>query len=156
MTNLYIYGTGEHACKVIRYAEMLNLKIVGLVDEKINSDFRIKNIPIVLKDDIISGGNFRKIFVAVGNPTVRSRITAEFVSNNWDIVSLIHPMSYVAKDVIHGKGVLISAGAIVETNVKLGDGVIVDIGALVDHDACISDYVHVKPGEVVKSRETKG
>ena len=85
------------------------------------------------------------VFVAIGNAKTRERIRTS-LKGKANIVTLIHPKSVIADDVVLGKGTVIMAGAIVNSSASIGDGCIVNTGASVDHDDIIGDYVHVSVG----------
>lgn len=76
----------------------------------------------------------------------RLAISALMVGLDIQLMTLVHPSAYVARDAILGQGVQILANATVCTHARLGDGVIVNTGASVDHDGVIGAGTHIGPG----------
>ena len=86
------------------------------------------------------------VIVAIGNAAIRQRIQEKYEAEGVNVVTLIHPFSYVASDVLIGSGSVIMAGAVVQTGTKLGKGVIVNTSSSIDHDNEIGDYCHIAVG----------
>ena len=59
---------------------------------------------------------------------------------------LIHPKAAVGEKVLIGKGTVIMAGAVVNSDTEIGRGCIVNTCASVDHDCRIGAFVHVSVG----------
>lgn len=152
MDKVYIYGTGEHARKVFQAAVLSGVVVKGFIDQEIKGGKQYQDLPIYLLDEVMSSDERGCVFIAIGNPDVRQRMIQKFLENNWQIINLIHPKSYLAPDVKMGKGIFIGAGAIIESATVIEDGVIVDVGAIIDHDCYVSKFTHIKPGIVLNSK----
>ena len=87
-----------------------------------------------------------EFFVAIGNSTVRERITKELLSHNARIATLIHPAATVADSAVIGRGTVVVAGAVINPDARIGEGVIVNTCASVDHDCVIEAYAHISVG----------
>jgi sugar O-acyltransferase (sialic acid O-acetyltransferase NeuD family) len=84
--------------------------------------------------------------IAIGNGEVRRK---------WDMWAsglgrrspvLVHPQAVIGKHLIAmAPGVVVCAGAIITTNVRLGRHVHINLGVTVGHDAVVEDYVTVNP-----------
>lgn len=85
-------------------------------------------------------------FVAIGNPSVRSRLMEQLEQSKKKLPVLVHPNAVVAEDVKVGIGTVIVAGAVVNPGAKIGKGCIINTCSSVDHDCIIGDYVHVSVG----------
>lgn len=85
-------------------------------------------------------------FVAIGNPSIRQRVTEEVEREQGQIAVLIHPSAVVGDDVGIGNGTAIMAGAVLNSGTVIGKSVIINTASSVDHDCCIGDYVHVSVG----------
>ena len=79
--------------------------------------------------------------VAIGNASIRARIQKEL-----DTVTLIHPNATIGRRVTIGKGSVVMAGAVINSDTVIGDGCIINTAASVDHDCVIEDFVHVAVG----------
>lgn len=86
------------------------------------------------------------IIVAVGEASVRRRLTEKMLQEGHSIPILIHPAAVIADDVAICAGTVVMAGAVINPGVRLGKGVIVNTCSSIDHDCKIGDYVHVSVG----------
>ena len=151
MDQLFIVGTGSHARKIFHYAVALRQTVAGFVDENVTAVSPVVGVPVTHPATLGRATKGQAIFVAVGHPDVRKRLMDKFSSLGWALPALVHPSAWVAPDALLEAGVLVAAGAVVETACSIGRGAIVDIGAVVDHDCRIGALYHVKPGEVLAS-----
>ena len=145
MNNLLIIGAGEHGMVAKETAESMNIfdKIDFLDD---NVSFAIGKFEDYIKfiDD------YKNIFVALGNTNLRLNWIEKLSNTEYDLVNLIHDKSYVSKSVKLDDGIIIEAGAIVNSNAVIEKGVIISIGALVDHNAYIESGCHIRAGATIK------
>jgi sugar O-acyltransferase (sialic acid O-acetyltransferase NeuD family) len=81
------------------------------------------------------------VIVAIGNASIRKKIHKKVGEDR--LTTLIHPQSVISRRVTIGKGTVVMAGAIVNSDTKIGEGCIINTGASVDHDCSIGDFVHV-------------
>ncbi|SHH03859.1 acetyltransferase [Pedobacter caeni] len=88
-------------------------------------------------------------FVAIGENKIRRKIIEFLISENIEIVNAIHPLAYLSKKSVIGKGVMLSVGAKINACAELGTGVICNTGSVVEHECKIGDYVHIAPGVVI-------
>lgn len=86
------------------------------------------------------------IFVAIGDSTVREKITKQLEDSNKNIPILIHPNATVASDVTIGRGTVVAAGAVINPGTVIGKGCIINTCSSVDHDCIVDDFVHVAVG----------
>jgi len=150
-TSILIYGASGHA-RVVTDIILLSKKydIVGYIDdtaEKKGEKFENSRILGTkdLLDDLKSNG-IKKAFVAVGDNKGRSKICKLLLEKGFELINLIHPKAVVAKDVKIGFGVVVMAGAIINSGSTIGNNVIVNTGATVDHDCNLMEGAHISPG----------
>ena len=86
------------------------------------------------------------MIVAIGNPHIREKIQKQLDNAKKKIPVLIHPKAAVGEKVLIGKGTVIMAGAVVNSDTEIGRGCIVNTCASVDHDCRIGAFVHVSVG----------
>ena len=94
------------------------------------------------------------VIVAIGNASIRKKIHKKVGEDR--LTTLIHPQSVISRRVTIGKGTVVMAGAIVNSDTKIGEGCIINTGASVDHDCSIGDFVHVSVGAHVAGTVTVG
>lgn len=153
---LIIIGAGGHGLVVADIAKQNGYqKIVFLDDNK----EKVYDYPIIGNSSEAVKYRDSNFFVAIGNNSVRGHFVTALEEKDINVISLIHPSSIIAGDVVIGNGTVIMAGAIVNCKSKIGKGVILNTGCTVDHENIIGDYVHLSPGchtsgQVVIQKET--
>ncbi len=86
------------------------------------------------------------VIVAVGNNSARQKIVTELKDYGIKYTSCIHPRAVIAGEVKMGMGVMVMAGAVINTGAIIGDHSIINTGATIDHDCILEDFVHISPG----------
>lgn len=144
MNKLIIIGAGGHGKVVADIAKLTGYSEILFLDDFNTSGF-CGDYPVVGKCDSVEtmDGDF---FVAIGNAEVRKRVFEKIISNNKNLVTLIHPNAIIGENVTIGKGSLIVAGAVINPSTVIGEGCIVNTCASIDHDNIIGDFVHVAVG----------
>ena len=148
MKKLWIIGAGGHGKVVADIAEKTEHyeEIAFLDDGKAAGEtcgrYVIRG---TLSDGLrqIDGSEF---FVAVGNASVRRRITKQLKDAGAEIPVLIHPDAVIAEDCRIREGTVVMAGTVINSGCQIGKGVIVNTGASVDHDNIIGDFSHISVG----------
>lgn len=147
MNRLIFIGASGHGKVCADIAEKMGYKDIFFLDD--NNELLFCGEYSVVG----STENFRKylnsstsFFIAIGNPSIRQRITEEVEKENGQIATLIHPNAIIGNDVQIGRGSVAMAGAILNPGTIIGKSVIINTASSVDHDCCIGDYVHVSVG----------
>ena len=146
MKKLIIIGAGGHgkvaadiALKMACYSEVLFLD-----DNRIGA---VNSVPVIGKvNEYKDFKNDAVYFVAIGNAAVRKRFVDMLEESGLEVVSLIHPSACIAKNVQIGKGAIVMAGAVVNSDTVIGRGVILNTASSVDHDNVIEEYAHIAVG----------
>jgi len=86
------------------------------------------------------------VIVAVGNNSARQKIVTELKGYGIKYTNSIHPRAVIAGDVKMGVGVMVMAGAVINTGAIIGDHSIINTGATIDHDCILADFIHISPG----------
>lgn len=141
---LVIIGAGGHAKVCYDIAKLMNQwnKIILLDDNPENDYFKIAG-SIDDSSKYINGSEF---FVALGNNNTREKITNELTELEATIITLIHPNSIIASDVIIDEGTVVMAGVVINSATQIGKGCIINTSSSIDHDNTIKNYVHISPG----------
>lgn len=138
--NLLIIGAGGHGKCCYEIAE--RMKCFDLIDFVDDSAVSVLNKFVVGKQSDIK--NLRKqydcAFVAIGNNSVRKKISKEIEELGFKLVNLIDPGAFVSSYADLGKGIVIFPNATVETESRIEDGCIVSANSVVHHDAKIKEY----------------
>ncbi|MEQ8168294.1 MAG: acetyltransferase [Candidatus Eremiobacterota bacterium] len=153
MKNILIFGASGHGKVIIDIVEKEHIyNISGLIDDNKNlpvdfSGYRLLGttdeiIHIIKKCNIYGG------IVAIGDNWIRSKIVNKIreILPDFIFVNTIHPSAQIARNVTTGKGCVVMAGAVINSDTRTGDFCIINTGSSVDHDNIIEDYASIAPG----------
>lgn len=146
MKRLLIIGAGGHGRAVAEAVQMAAAwQIAGFIDDGDPPRPPFGEVPLLGKLSLLEQGRSLAdaVIVAIGNNQARERLLARAAKFGFEIVSICHPMSYVAPSAGLGAGCAVMAGAVVGTEAVIGQGVIVNCGGVVDHHCHIGDFGHV-------------
>ena len=148
---LAIIGSGGFAREVYALTLSSGFDAIGFIDN--NDD---QNLPkpilgheqelLYLKDKY----NLDAVFIAVGNPSTRSRIHGDIK----DLIAqptLIHPSSTVLSNEI-GSGTVVYPNATVMNDCTIGNNCIINAGVTLGHDTKISNFCNINPGANIAGR----
>ena len=96
-------------------------------------------------------GEFRYGFVAIGNPTLRRKLTEQLQYNCITSAILVHPKAYVSSSAQLQKGCCVEPNATVQAGVVVAKSSFIASGAVVRHDAFVGEFCHVDYNAVVES-----
>ena len=97
-------------------------------------------------------GDNAEIHIALGNPFMREKIAKEMLDGSAKILSAIHPSAEIAWSAILGVGLMIGAGAIVNSNANVGNFCILNTRSIVEHDVELGEFGCISPGACVGGR----
>ncbi|MCA8961667.1 MAG: acetyltransferase [Planctomycetes bacterium] len=157
MRPLLIYGSGGHAKVIWDIATLQpDVEVEQVVDDAPTRRGRSFRGTIIEGPEQIDAARTPFGVVAIGNNAVRERLAARLSQRGVALLSLAHPRSVVARDVVLGEGTVVMAGAILNPSCRVGPLAIINTGATVDHDASIGTSVHIAPGVHVAGDVTIG
>lgn len=148
MKTLAILGAGGHGKVVADAAICAGWSEIAFFDDSYASTCRVGpwNVVGTNAEFRLRAGDFEGVTVAIGDSRTRLAWIDESLIKSSNLVSIVHPFSYVSRHAQIGAGSMILAGAVVNPFARLGRGCIVNSGATVDHDCELADAVHVSPG----------
>ena len=140
--------------EVIELCELCNIKITGIIDNKLKEDYC--GYPIIGTDadapKLFDKFRTTPLILSPDLPTTRKKIADYYEALGYTFISLISPKAEVSKSVIFGKGVIIQTSVNVSANTRLGNFVRLNTKANIMHDCIIDDYTTVAPSAVVLGR----
>ena len=83
---------------------------------------------------------------AIGNNTVRKRVSESMDTMGLKAFSLIDPAALIFPDVVIGAGSFIAAQSIISASARIGRHVVVNFNCSVGHDVIMGDFAHICPG----------
>ena len=157
MTSIAILGSGGHGKVVAEIAELSGYqKVVFFDDNKDMDSFESWEIQGDTKNLISQLSIFDACIVAIGDNKIRMEKTKLLLSNNANIVSLIHPFSSVSDLAKLKKGTVVMAGAVINPFVNIGISCIVNTNSTIEHDCLIGDGVHISPNVAIAGNVSIG
>jgi sugar O-acyltransferase (sialic acid O-acetyltransferase NeuD family) len=135
-----IIGAGDHGAVV---ADILGERAAGFVDDAaVLQGTTVLGLRVFASLDEIEHDG---VIVAIGDNTLRRRLTEHAVRAGESLATAIHPSASVARSAAIAAGTMLCAGSIVLPRATLGHGVILNTKASVDHDCVVGDFVHLAP-----------
>lgn len=144
MDELVIIGASGHGKVVADIAQKNGYKDIVFLDDD-PGKLSCGGYPVVGKISKVFDMD-RKCFVAIGNTRIRKKIQEKISEAGIVIVSLIHPNSVIADDVILESGTVVMAGAVINSGTVIGRGCIVNTCSSLDHDCKIGSFCHIAVG----------
>ncbi|MBS4534479.1 acetyltransferase [Clostridium sp. D2Q-14] len=148
MSKLMILGAGGHGKVVAETAELMNKwDEIAFLDDNIELK-EVNGYKVIgkLKEYKLYKNGYQYAFVAIGDNELRLNLINELLKIGFKIPILIHPFTSISDKVHLGKGSVIMAGAVINTNSIIGKGCIINTSSSIDHDCILKDGVHVSPG----------
>ncbi len=146
-----ILGAGGHARVIVETLRLLNIKILGLIDEMEHSDKNRFGLPILGNESFLESVDKTITYLinGIGNISIRKMLYEKFTNKGFKFFSLIHPSAIVANDVILGEGVQVFPRVVINPGTRIGDNVIINTGSIVEHDCQVDAHVHISPGAIL-------
>ena len=149
---LYIVGAGGHG-KVISQALVASKRtITAFLDEDNDKQGKtLMNIPILdLKATLLTRKPTNtELANGIGLGSKRKQQFNNLKRRRFKFISLSHPSSIIANDVMMEPGVQIMAGAVLQPGTMIGPNVVLNTGCRVDHDCNIEAHSFIAPGVVI-------
>lgn len=151
MQDIVILGAGGGSRSFLWLLETVNEErpawnILGFVDE--NPALHGKThceLPVLGGFDWFQG---RKTLVAhgVGSPAVRRRFVQKAQERGLEFARAIAPDVRHSKFVTFGEGVLVCAGTLLTSHIKIGNHCLINLSCTIGHDSVMDDYCTLAPG----------
>ncbi len=140
----FVFGAGGHGKVVVDAMELLGYQNLSIYDDDqtLAGQYLLGHeicTPIPERDMAYQG------HVAIGNNQIRKRFFMDLEKSGRDLLTIIHPMTSLAKSARLDKGCFVGAYAVLAPDSALAKGVIVNHGAVVDHDCIVGAFSHIAP-----------
>jgi sugar O-acyltransferase (sialic acid O-acetyltransferase NeuD family) len=144
MKSVLIFGAGDFSNVVRALANECGRKVVGVIDETVNSSDVLDGLESAIKS---FPPEVCEIVLAVGYSDLSARwLARERIRDaGYKLATLIHPAAYVYNVEKIAEGCLLMAGAVVDVNASLGEVVVVWPGVVVNHDSRIDENTFLSP-----------
>ena len=144
---LYVVGAGGAGREIAALArEAGHTRTEFLVDAAFFGDRVVAGRQVRTFADPLGPANF---VVAVGLPADRGRLAQRAIAAGLTATHLVHPDAQIGERVQLSDGVIVCAGAVLTTDIRLGRHVYINVRASVAHDVVMGDDTVVAPGATV-------
>ena len=156
---LVVYGAGGHARELCWLAEACPDAgiVVAMVDDDPAQHGTIVNgVRVCGLEEARSRFPSARMIVAIGSPQHRVAAAERAAGAGFGFASLIHPRSERSRWIEMGEGVVICAGSILTTNIRIGRQAHINVGCTINHDVVLGEFVTLAPGVNISGRVRVG
>ena len=147
MSKLVIIGARAMGREACAYACECGMEVKGFLDSKSNALDGFDGYPPILDSVEKYHPCAEDVFVvALGEPEYKVRYAHIISEKGGKFVSVIHPTSYIGRNVKIGMGCIICPNVTITNDTKVGSHVVINIGSSVNHDNQIGDGCTICPG----------
>lgn len=145
-----IVGYSGHAYVILDAARYSDIEVIGYFDMR-KKDFNPFGLDYLGYESMVNNDNVQSLgfILGIGDNTIRHKIYSDLNAHKCHLSGVVHPKAHVSTLATIGKGVFISAGAMINAFAKVGDAVIINTGAVVEHECVVSEGAHIAPGAVL-------
>jgi sugar O-acyltransferase (sialic acid O-acetyltransferase NeuD family) len=150
--NIVVCGCSGHAAVIIDAIEKARqLTLLGILDVRLPPGAEVLGYEVLGRDEdlprIARERNVQGAVVAVGDNWLRAQVVRHLRSLAPGIAfpNAVHPAAQLAGRVRLGRGNVVMAGAVVNSNAIVGDFCILNTGCALDHDGQLGDYASLAP-----------
>jgi sugar O-acyltransferase (sialic acid O-acetyltransferase NeuD family) len=152
-----VYGSGGFACEVAWLAQECGHQVVCFIDDDASKIGRnVNEIPVLSLAGAVERFPAAMIAAGIGNPSARESVTTRAVGLGLRPASLVHPRVEKSRWVTLGAGIVVCAGSILTTNIRVGDHVQINLDCTIGHDVNLGEYATLAPGVHVSGWVTLG
>lgn len=130
------------------------MSVNAFVDQKEHAKSPVRSIPCISMDALITEHPGSLVFIAIGDPVARKRISKMLEAEFFSFPSILHASAHISPFATLNRGCLAAAGSIIESDSRIGEFSIIDIGTLVDHNVEVPDFSHLRPGTICNPYST--
>ncbi len=157
---IIVVGLGGQARVVASVARACGYEVAGFLDAfgKPLVGMQINGTPVLGELSFLSSLESPVVGLAVGDNHRREQIARLIGQTNASaqIISLVHPRTFIESGVFLGSHVTICVGAIICTGASIGKGAIINSGAIVEHECSVGHYCHISSGVQLGGRVAVG
>ena len=153
MAHLLIIGTGGQAKVVLDCAKNYYTSITFMTNDMRSPG--IEGFPVIYEQEISMETvlkNYDELIAAIGNSSIRLKISLEYEARGMKLAKIIHPKASVSGSAEIGSGTAVFANAVINPCAKIGKACIINTGAVIEHDCIINDGVHISPNAALGGR----
>lgn len=125
----------------------------SFVDDGYNRGSSVCGVSIVghVSDIETLFNDYKKLFVSIGDNSLREKIYAKAKKIGYTIPNIVHSSVYISPFAKIGEGCLFLNNVVIQNGSSVGNGVILNPGVEIHHDSFIDDYSLIYTNSVVRT-----
>ena len=148
---IVIVGGGRHAVEAFYLLEDIGESdsVVAFAQDVVEPGKSLLNLPVITVEEVLSNpmnGLHPLLLGAIGDIQSNKRLVELFNSKGFEFLSAIAKQVPQHRQKHLGKGITISQGTVLTTNVTVGDHSMINIGCTLSHDVMVGKFVNISPG----------
>lgn len=149
-----IIGAGGHASEIRDVLEAQNriepsFELLGFLVEREHAEpgTLVDGLPILGDLDALVGRAPEvRVICGIGACETRRRLVRAAEERGFRFFNALHPSASITPRVTLGTGILVAAGTVVTSRIRIGNHVHLNTGCTVAHDDVLEDFVTCAPG----------
>jgi sugar O-acyltransferase (sialic acid O-acetyltransferase NeuD family) len=154
LQKVVILGAGGHAREQLDLISAINevesrYDVLGfLVDPQFApTDHQIRGLPVLGAPEWIAENRDEiDVVAAIGASSARRQLVERVRHSGGRFSSLIHPSAQIGREVVLGEGIIVSAGAVLTSDIQIGAHSHINVSSSVSHDCVLGEFVSLAPG----------
>jgi len=146
---IYLYGAGGLGREIqsLLYA-LPEWKLEGFFDDGVPQGSMVNGIQVVGGLHSVRDHRVLNLVLAIGSPAVKANILNSLKNLPVNFPVLRHPTALLQDEpnIKLGKGIIITAGVILTTGIRIGNHVLLNLNCTIGHDVTIGNCTSVMPG----------
>jgi sugar O-acyltransferase (sialic acid O-acetyltransferase NeuD family) len=144
---IYLIGAGGHGKVVLEALLLQGCEVEVLDAESALEGSAVLGKRVAREEKVLALLEApASFFAAVGDGQSRERVVERWEGHGHRLVRVVHPASHLSASAVLEMGVVVMAGAVVQSESRIAKAAIINSGATVDHDCRIGEYAHLAPG----------
>lgn len=139
-------GFGRELAWLVECCQDNRIVVCFIDDDEKKQGSDLNGIPIVGLEQAAERYADAKVIGGIGNPKIRETLMKKAASCGFNFGTVVHPRVEMSRWIEMGDGVVICAGNILTTNIRLGEHVQINLGCTIGHDVIMGDYTTLSPG----------
>jgi sugar O-acyltransferase (sialic acid O-acetyltransferase NeuD family) len=162
MKSIILIGGGGHCRSCIDVIEQEGIfKIAGIVERENGRTENVLGYPLIGTDKDLSKlrihyDNALVTFGQIKDPEPRIRLFTQLEDLEYQLPTIISPISYISNHSHIGEGTIVMHDVIVNAGAKIGSNCILNNKSLVEHDAVVEDHCHLSTGSIINGEVSVG
>jgi len=156
LKKIILIGAGGQCRSLISIINCIGKwRVCGIIDISYKGKKEtIIDVPVIGGMEKLSDYNNKEYAIAlsIGDNHKREKIKLIIEKKKFEFPNLIHPLSFIDKNIKIGVGNVIGCFGFIGPMVKIGNFNIINTGAKLEHEVAIGDYNHIAPSATVCGR----